>query len=99
MDESIEFMKTAAAPAYRPPLEKIVPAGLHTSKLMSPGTRLDDFEILRLLGTGSFARVYLAWQTSLSRHVALKISVDEGSEARTMAHLEHAHIVQVFAET
>jgi serine/threonine protein kinase len=36
-----------------------------------PGDRIGDFVILRLLGSGSFADVYLAQQVSLDREVAL----------------------------
>jgi serine/threonine protein kinase len=64
-----------------------------------PGARVDDFEVIRILGRGAFGIVYLARQLSLDRHVALKISANRGSEGRTMARLEHQHIVQVFSET
>jgi serine/threonine protein kinase len=63
-----------------------------------PGQRLDDFELLRVLGKGSFATVFLARQVSLDRLVALKVSANCGREARTLASLEHGHIVQVFSE-
>jgi serine/threonine protein kinase len=63
-----------------------------------PGAQVDDFEIVRLLGRGAFGHVYLARQHSLDRLVALKISANRGSEGRTMARLEHQHIVQVFSE-
>ena len=63
-----------------------------------PAARVDDYEIVRLLGRGAFGHVYLARQLSLDRLVALKISENRGSEGRTMARLEHQHIVQVFAE-
>jgi serine/threonine protein kinase len=63
-----------------------------------PGAKVDDFEIVRLLGRGAFGHVYLARQMSLDRLVALKISANRGSEGRTMARLEHQHIVQVFSE-
>src|SRR5688500_12131147 len=65
-----------------------------------PGQRIhDDFVILRQLGRGSFARVYLVQQVSLDRQVALKIS-DRPSigEAKTLAGLEHDHIVKVYSE-
>jgi serine/threonine protein kinase len=64
------------------------------------GDRLGDFELLRVLGAGSYCRVYLARQTSLGRLVALKVTTEDisGAEARTLARLEHAHIVQVFSE-
>ncbi|MEX0643548.1 MAG: serine/threonine-protein kinase, partial [Pirellulales bacterium] len=64
-----------------------------------PGAKVDDFEVVRLLGRGAFGHVYLARQLSLDRLVALKISANRGSEGRTMARLEHQHIVQVFSET
>src|SRR6185503_3147700 len=63
-----------------------------------PGAKVDDFEIVRLLGRGAFGHVYLARQMTLDRLVALKISANRGSEGRTMARLEHQHIVQVFSE-
>jgi serine/threonine protein kinase len=60
--------------------------------------RIGDFELLRVLGEGSFGKVYLARQVSLDRLVALKLTSDTSSEARTLASLEHDHIVQVFSE-
>jgi serine/threonine protein kinase len=66
---------------------------------MLPGAKVDDFEIVRMLGRGAFGHVYLARQLSLDRLVALKVSANRGSEGRTMARLEHQHIVQVFSET
>jgi serine/threonine protein kinase len=59
----------------------------------------DDFEILARLGEGAFATVYLARQVSLGRQVALKVSANSGCEARTLAILEHDHIVRVFSES
>lgn len=64
-----------------------------------PGQQVDDFHLLELLGSGAFARVFLARQTSLGRQVALKVSSSRGQEARTLAVLEHDHIVRVFSET
>jgi serine/threonine protein kinase len=63
------------------------------------GTQLGDFELLRVLGQGSFGTVFLARQVSLNRQVALKIASDTSTEAQTLASLEHDHIVQVFSET
>jgi hypothetical protein len=82
---------TAAAPPFRP-LETRPGA-------LARGERLDDFEVLGTLGRGSFATVYLARQLSLDRQVALKVSPDRGHEARTLAGLEHDHIVRVFSES
>jgi serine/threonine protein kinase len=63
------------------------------------GTILDDFELLGVLGGGTFGQVYLARQVSLGRQVALKVTPNLGNEARTLAQLEHDHIVQVFAQS
>ncbi len=39
---------------------------------LGPGTRLDEFEIVRVLGVGGFGIVYLALDQVLLRHVAIK---------------------------
>jgi serine/threonine protein kinase len=87
------FPQPAPAPADKPAKRDKAPMAL------LPGARVDDFEIVRLLGRGAFGHVYLARQISLDRQVALKISANRGSEGRTMARLEHQHIVQVYSET
>jgi serine/threonine protein kinase len=103
---------TAAAPSFRmpapppnlaggPPPPAAAPVAKRDQAPMAllPGAKVNDFEIVRLLGRGAFGHVYLARQISLDRLVALKISANRGSEGRTMARLEHQHIVQVFSET
>ncbi|MCX7805839.1 MAG: serine/threonine protein kinase [Planctomycetota bacterium] len=72
------------------------------------GKRLGDFEVEKLIGRGSMARVYRAHQISLKRRVALKV-MSEGlftpgeavsrfmREAEAMARLEHPNIVPVYA--
>ncbi len=60
------------------------------------GDRIDDFDLLLLLGQGAFARVFLARQRSLQRLVALKVSAARGPEPQTLAQLDHPHIVRVF---
>jgi serine/threonine protein kinase len=69
------------------------------SGLPAPGQRLGDFELLAELGRGAFGRVFLARQGSLNREVALKVSANQGGEARALARLEHASIVRVYDET
>ncbi|MEQ8791782.1 MAG: serine/threonine-protein kinase [Pirellulaceae bacterium] len=59
----------------------------------------DDFKFLRTLGRGASGEVLLAWQQSLSRRVAVKRTQNVGSEARTMAQLEHPRIVRVYSES
>jgi serine/threonine protein kinase len=96
---------TLRAPSFRmpapaPPADAAPkrPAADARPMALLPGAKVDDFEIVRLLGRGAFGHVYLARQLSLDRLVALKISANRGSEGRTMARLEHQHIVQVFGE-
>ena len=71
------------------------------------GKKLKDYNILRRLGRGAMAEVYLAQQTSLNRPVALKV-LDEKlasdpsyvrrfhHEARAAASLVHSSIVQIY---
>ena len=93
------FAPPAAAAARRPSAQTGRAARDKAPMALLPGAKVDDFEIVRLLGRGAFGHVYLARQMSLDRLVALKISANRGSEGRTMARLEHQHIVQVFSET
>ena len=60
------------------------------------GQRLDDFDLLVELGSGVFARVFLARQRSMQRLVAVKISANRGNEPQTLAQLDHDYIVRVF---
>ena len=70
------------------------------------GRTLGDYRLIRLLGQGGMAHVYLADQTSLRRHVAVKILKEElasdetyvkrfHNEAQAAAALVHANIVQI----
>ncbi len=63
---------------------------------LTPGTKLDEFELLSFLGRGAFGNVYLALQRSLGRILALKVTCDEGFETQTLAQLDHPHIVRVY---
>jgi len=71
------------------------------------GRELGDYRILRRLGAGGMAEVYLAEQRSLGRQVALKVlqpALARDSayvqrfhhEARAAASLVHANIVQIY---
>ncbi|MET7768493.1 serine/threonine-protein kinase [Nocardia sp. NPDC005366] len=60
------------------------------------GDRLGDFDLLVALGSGAFARVFLARQRSMQRLVAVKISHNRGTEPETLARLDHNYIVRVF---
>jgi serine/threonine protein kinase len=60
------------------------------------GADIDDFDLLLDVGSGAFARVFLARQRSMRRLVALKISRNHGTEPETLAQLDHPNIVRVF---
>ncbi|CAD8161756.1 unnamed protein product [Paramecium octaurelia] len=72
--------------------------------------KLQDFEILQTLGTGSFGRVRLAKQKSNSKHVALKMlkkceilrlkQVDHiSSEFKILQQIQHPFIIELLGYT
>jgi serine/threonine protein kinase len=50
----------------------VAPDRVPVHDALNPGTRLDEFEIVRVLGTGGFGIVYLARDHVLLREVAIK---------------------------
>jgi serine/threonine protein kinase len=60
------------------------------------GDSIEDFDLLVELGTGAFAKVFLARQRSMERLVALKVATDRSAEPQTLAQLDHDHIVRVY---
>ena len=52
---------------------------------LRPGTRLDEFEIIRVLGAGGFGIVYLALDQVLLRYVAIKEFMPAALATRTRA--------------
>lgn len=74
---------------------------------MKPGTRVDQFEIIALLGAGGMGEVFRGRDTRLNREVAIKVlpkdfAVDVDrlrrfeQEAKTLAALNHPNIMTVF---
>jgi serine/threonine protein kinase/Tfp pilus assembly protein PilF len=68
------------------------------------GQQFGNYRLLRLLGRGGFAEVYLGEHVYLQTQAAIKVLhirlahgelKDFLQEARTIAHLEHPHIIQV----
>src|SRR2546428_14046144 len=68
------------------------------------GQQLGNYRLVRLLGEGSFAEVYLGAHIHLDTRAAIKVlhtqladhEADKfRTEARTIAHLVHPHIVRV----
>ena len=74
---------------------------------LSPGERLNGYEIVALLGAGGMGEVYRARDTRLQRDVALKVlperlAADEAAfarfqrEAQAVAALSHPNILAGF---
>jgi serine/threonine protein kinase len=76
-----------------------------TVTAQKPGRRIGRFELLRELGRGAQATVWLGYDARLDREVAIKL-LDPGAngaevqewlhEARAVSRLTHPHIVPVF---
>lgn len=82
LDEHPDALGAAPAPAHWP----------------APGETVGDFLVFRELGRGSFARVYLALETTAgNRPVALKVSTGGSREAATLGPLAHPHLVPVLS--
>jgi serine/threonine protein kinase/predicted Zn-dependent protease len=63
-----------------------------------PGDTAFGFRLVRELGRGAFARVFLAEQTDLAaRPVALKIGTRLLDETRALAQLQHSNVVPVYS--
>ena len=74
---------------------------------LTPGTRLGAYEIIAQIGEGGMGQVYRATDTTLGRHVAIKILPDAFAsdherlarferEAKTLAALNHPHIAAIY---
>src|SRR5580658_4985025 len=69
---------------------------------LAPGTRLEHYEVLGLLGVGGMGEVYRAADTRLHREVAIKFLKDQFNErfereARAVAALNHANLCHLYA--
>ena len=100
----------ARFPAYRSSLRRLLTAhaflALNSERLGAappvrwpePGERRGDLTLVRELGRGAFARVYLATEASTGdRPVAVKFSFEGGSEALTLGRLNHPNVVPVLS--
>jgi tRNA A-37 threonylcarbamoyl transferase component Bud32 len=100
--EAAEFFLDQPAPAYAAPLVARVTEG----QPLAPGTTLGPYEVVRRLGRGGTATVYLARDTRHHRSVAIKVLHPElaaalGSERflreiEIAASLHHPHILPLF---
>ena len=71
------------------------------------GQQLGNYRLIRLLGKGGFAEVYLCEHVYLETQAAIKVLLTRLAsqdiepfrlEAKRVAHLEHPHIVRVNVE-
>jgi serine/threonine protein kinase len=63
-----------------------------------PGDHYLGFELVRELGQGSFARVYLAREQSLgNRLVAIKVSYAGAAEGNILGQLSHPNVVPIYS--
>ena len=74
--------------------------------MLAPGTRLESYEVLSLLGSGGMGEVYRAHDTKLGRAVAIKVVSEAFTgdpervarlerEAQMLASLNHPHIATI----
>ena len=75
-------------------------SGSEPAPLALPGVgdEVFGFRLRHELGSGAFARVFLAEQIALAgRPVVLKVSAADGKEPQTLAQLQHSHIVPIYS--
>jgi serine/threonine-protein kinase len=76
--------------------------------LLSPRSRIDDYELVRHVTTGAMSEVYEGRHVASGLHVAVKVLSPElceheelvarfRNEGHTLLNLHHAHLVRVFA--
>jgi serine/threonine protein kinase len=79
----------------------------NSAAFLNIGDQIDQFNIRQLIGKGGFGVVYLAYDQTLHRDVALKVphsAMVEGGkyaakyldEARAIAALDHSNIIPVY---
>lgn len=81
-------------------MDSTLPPAVH----FAPGTALQQYEIIRLIGKGGMGEVYLARDTRLGRLVAIKFLLEHSgpaatrflAEARTTAQCRHDNIVVIY---
>lgn len=87
---------SVSTPDRRGNVSRTSPAG----RLVVPkiNEEIYGFRLLHELGSGTFAKVFLAKQGDLAdRQVVLKISAIEGTEPQTLAQLQHTHVVPIYS--
>ena len=80
--DATRVVSAGAAPQAVPPAAD--PRADSGSAALTPGSRLGEFEVTRLIGQGGFGVVYEAWDHTLERVVALKEYLPSTLAARTV---------------
>ena len=79
----------------------------HRDGMIAPGTKLEHYQIISMLGAGGMGEVYLAQDMRLGRKVALKMLLPELTgdgrdlrrfehEARAASALNHPNILTIY---
>src|SRR5439155_13847433 len=88
----------AAAGAARSPVGKTFSVRKPPALIPRVGEMFLDFELLRELGRGAVAQVFLARQSHLAgRLVCVNISAQCDDEPYTLAQLQHTNIVPIYS--
>ena len=98
MAEPLNWSTTVALPLGSEPTPADAEPEAHDA--LHAGTRLDEFEIVRVLGAGGFGIVYLALDHVLQRHVAVKEYMPTALAGRgqgTMVSVRSATLAGTFA--
>jgi serine/threonine protein kinase/formylglycine-generating enzyme required for sulfatase activity len=109
--ERVQLPSVEGRPSDDPPGDQFRTLDSNPSTETSSSTiravKIGRYRVVRLLGEGSFGRVYLAQDDVLGREAAIKVPLARRvsrsadieaylAEARTLASLNHPHIVSVY---
>ena len=100
MSDIPRWSTTAPLPLQAGAVSALAEVEAHDALL--PGTRLDEFEIVRVLGAGGFGIVYLALDHVLLRHVAIKEYMPTALAGRgrgAMVSVRSATLAQTWPDT
>lgn len=61
-----------------------------------PGDVVEGYEVVGEVARGAFARVYLAADPQVGRHVVLKVAPGGSGEARALGMVRHPHVIDVY---